>query len=320
MEYATLFQTTLNNLGFDLTASWNAFGPEYNVQTGWPVRLPDFKIHSRSLLLLHFQDFVTIQDGRVLELEQIEKHYGHRCSQILVTHMHPGLEQVYTGPINLIEFSSHNWREVNQLNNNIDRWMPALEKTSQYTWQCLNGVTRDHRRRVAEILKQWPNGALSLATDIPLKQWDYSTYRGTENIDNFVRLGSIYGSCPVNIVTETVYETYPGLLSEKILYCFAAQQIPVVIGSAGLVESCRQHGFDMFDDLVDTSYDRLPNDIRLDQALELNKDLILGKVNLDPYQGRLIQQREFLLSQYQTVMANNFRTKCAELATKLLVL
>jgi hypothetical protein len=116
-----------------------------------------------------------------------------------------------------------------------------------------------------------------------LDEWAYNTYRGTENDENFVRLGKIYGSCAVNIVTETLYDHAPGLFCEKTLFAMLAEQIPIVIGSQGLVASLRDRGFDMFDDLVDTSYDCLPNETRLTAALESNQDLIVGKIDLAPY-------------------------------------
>jgi len=96
----------------------------------------------------------------------------------------------------------------------------------------------------------------------------------------------------------------------------AAEQIPIVIGTQGLVSSLRRHGFDMFDDVVDTSYDMLPNSTRLEQALLLNQDLILGKIDLAPYRDRLHAQREFLLDDYTTMMELRFVRDCEQLAKK----
>ena len=93
-----------------------------------------------------------------------------------------------------------------------------------------------------------------------------------------------------------------------------AEQIPVVIGSQGLVSSIRNRGFDMFDDLVDTSYDCLPNETRLTTALESNRDLIVGNVDLAPYCERLRAQREFLLDDYTTMMELRFIRDCQKLS------
>jgi predicted metal-dependent HD superfamily phosphohydrolase len=66
----------------------------------------------------------------------------------------------------------------------------------------------------------------------------------------------------------------------------------------------------MFDDIVDNSYDQLSNDIRAEQALERNQDLIMGRVDLHPYQQRLQQQRIFLLEKFPVIMQEKFINQC----------
>jgi hypothetical protein len=63
----------------------------------------------------------------------------------------------------------------------------------------------------------------------------------------------------------------------------------------------------MFTDLVDVSYDHMPNDQRAEQALLLNQDLIQGRIDLAPYRERLRAQREFLLDDYSTMMEMRFQ-------------
>ena len=117
----------------------------------------------------------------------------------------------------------------------------------------------------------------------------------------------------MNIVTETEYNTTPGIISEKTLLALAAEQIPIVIGHQGIVQHCTELGFDMFTDLVDTSYDTMPNDVRAEQAILLNKDLIQGRIDLAPYQERLRAQREFLLDDYSTMMEMRFQRDISSL-------
>ena len=77
-------------------------------------------------------------------------------------------------------------------------------------------------------------------------------------------------------------------------------------------------GFDMFDDLVDTSYDWMPNDVRVEQAIELNAELIRGHCDLAPYQTRLQQQRQFVLEKYTELMAAKFQKQAELCAAKVL--
>lgn len=310
MDYSILFSQTLTDLGFDLHAVYNCFDPVYDPESGWPLKMPDIEFRPRTLLLLHFQDFFTNRHNRVIELDRVAQHYGDRANQVLVTYWNHGLQ--YNGPINLIEFSNHNYDTVNALAQRWSEWHHILTQPRQ-GWQCLNGRMCQHRRRVVDVLQHWPNGVLSYGNEIALPEWAYSTYRGTENDDNFIRLSKVYGSCAVNIVTETEYDTTPGIVTEKTLMAIAAEQIPVVIGHQGIVQHCRELGFDMFDDVVDTSYDQLPNDQRAEQALLRNRDLIMGNINLEPYKERLEHNRLFLLDDFPTVMELRFKRDCERL-------
>jgi hypothetical protein len=69
----------------------------------------------------------------------------------------------------------------------------------------------------------------------------------------------------VHVVLETGFEHSTDLpmdrpwsvpmLTEKTVKAFALGQIPFILGPLGQVEKTRQQGFDLFDDLVDHSYD-----------------------------------------------------------------
>jgi hypothetical protein len=271
--------------------------------TGWSLRLPDF---DTDVLLLHFQDLVNIQDGRVLELEQIEQRYGSRADRVVVTYWNHELDQIYSGPVRLVEFSNHNYDLVNQLYQRWSEWCHIVDQPRTQAWQCLNGRMCDHRSRVVHTLKDWPGGTLSYHDRIRLPNYDYAQYT-YNNVDNFINLAYVYGTCAVNIVTETEYATAPGIISEKTFLAMAAEQIPILIGHAGIVKHCEELGFDMFTDLVDTSYDTMPNEVRAEQAVLLNQHLIQGRIDLSPYQERLRAQREFLLDDYATMMEIRFQ-------------
>lgn len=319
MDYSILFCQTLTGLGFDLHSQYTCFDTGYHPDTGWPLKLPDIEFGANTLLLLHFQDFVTSTDQGIVELQKVEQHYGSRANQVLVTYWSHGLDQYYQGPLNLIEFSSHNLQTVTQIGAMATQWLPTIDqKTKQ--WQCLNGRMCQHRRRAVDILSSWPNGVLSYGTEIALPQWAYDSYRGVENEENFMRLLPVYSQCQVNIVTETQYDQAPGIVTEKTIMAMLAGQIPIVIGHPGIVQDCRELGFDMFDDVVDTSYDNLPNDCRVEQAILRNSDLIQGRKDLTPYQSRLQRQRTWLIEQWPQIMAQRFQSDCAKLASHWSVL
>jgi hypothetical protein len=168
------------------------------------------------------------------------------------------------------------------------------------------------------MLKSFDNGWLRLGTDISLPEHAYDRYPGCENDDNFMALAYIYGSTAVNIVTETQFFEPTGIVTEKTLHAVMAEQVPIIIGHKGIVEHCRQIGLDMFDDLVDTSYDAVDGVARISAAIELNRDLIAGRIDLAPYKQRLQRNREYVLWELVDKMQADFIADARRLAKKTL--
>jgi len=314
MDYSILFRQTFEELGFDVVLVPNTFDPPYNSVEGWPIKLPLVEFKSNTLLVMHFQDFVTFSNGRIVELDRVADYYGKYANQVVVTHWNHNLKNSYDGPVNLTEFSNHNYALMNLLRNEQQHWQHIITRPKTMAWQSLNGRMCPHRRRVADVLQSWPNGMLSYGSEIPLPEWSYITYRGTDNHDNFYRLANVYGVCAVNIVTETEYDIPLGIITEKTLLAMVAEQVPILIGYAGIVAHLRELGFDTFDDVVDNSFDNLPNNQRAEQALLRNQDLILGKINLTHLKTRLTAQRNFVLNTLPEWYASNFRKQAQLIA------
>lgn len=318
MTYDEMLYRTLTDLGFDLVPVYNCFQPPYDQHTGWPLKLPDVEFTNRTLVLLNFQDFVTPGDS-IRELELVEQHYRDRSGQVLVTYMSHGLEKHYQGAINLIEFSNHSLTTVTTLAQRRSEWMPAFSQSRDIAWQCLNGRMCQHRRRVVDVLLTCKSpGVLSWGNEIALRDWPYSTYRGTENDDNFLRLVDLYSRARVNIVTETQYDARPGVISEKTLHAMIAGQMPLIIGHPGAVQDTQDLGFDVFPDVVDTSYDWMPNDSRVEAALARNRHLLLGDLDWTALAARLQANREHALDRLPERMLHDFRRAAQNLAAQLL--
>jgi hypothetical protein len=319
MNFGTFFNQTLGPLGFDVLPNrYHAYNGAYNQQQGWPLQLIMPEFAQNTLAVAHLPDFVTIRNNQVLELEKIEQFYKQHCHQVLVTHWTNDLDKIYQGPLNLIKFSNHSYDISNALASSYDLWKHIHSAPKTQAWQCLNGRICTHRQNVAYKMQELNNGWLSLGTEIPLPQHDYSCLFGCENLPNFLSLLYVYGSAPVNIVTETEYDPPVGIITEKTQMAIAAQQIPVVIGYRGIVEHCRRMGFDMFDDVVNNSYDNLPNETRWQAALELNWHLFQQPIDLAPYRRRLEQNMIRLLWQLPSSMETAFVAQARALADQLL--
>jgi hypothetical protein len=323
MNFAHFINQTLGPMGFDLVTRYQVTCGDYHPDTGWSLNLPVTEFTPKTLVILHFTDFITFRDGRWIELEAIERFYGEHCGQVLVTYWTADLDKFYSGPLNLIKFSNHNYDICNEFAAKFSEWRHILTQSRTHAWQCLNGRICGNRSQVAYMLKNWGdnNSWLSLGTEIPLPEHDYSNYFGCENYPNFLNLSYVYSSAAVNVVTETEYFAVTGIVTEKTLMAFAAEQIPIVIGHPGIVEHCRRMGFDMFDDLVDTSYDNISNDLgleRAEQALIRNRDLIQGRIDLTPYRARLERNREHMLWGLPDRMERDFVVRAQALADQLL--
>ncbi len=117
--------------------------------------------------MVHFPDFATIKDNQVLELAKIEQFYGANCRQVLVTYWTSDMHKYYNGPLNLIKFSNHNYDLCKELAANFDQWKHILNQPRTHAWQCLNGRLCVNRVAVAELLKTFDRGWLSLGKTMP---------------------------------------------------------------------------------------------------------------------------------------------------------
>jgi len=101
---------------------------------------------------------------------------------------------------------------------------------------------------------------------------DYVKYNSTyiNNYENFKKLYKLYTNSFVEIISETSYTSY-GIMAEKYLHSVYACNFPILIASYGSVKYLRELGFDMFDDIVNHSYDNIESPcLRMETAIQQN--------------------------------------------------
>ena len=110
---------------------------------------------------------------------------------------------------------------------------------------------------------------------------DSDTYNvpANHNALNFdLNLKQLYNHCAVEIITETTFFNHGQFVSEKYLNSVYGCNFPILIGNAGTVAYLRDNGFDMFDDVVDHSYDLEPDPIlRIYSAMQKNLHLLANR-------------------------------------------
>jgi hypothetical protein len=106
----------------------------------------------------------------------------------------------------------------------------------------------------------------------------------------------IYNNTLINLVTETYYfnnlnKFSEMFISEKSWKSFTAKQIPIIIGPRGIISRIRDFGFDMFDDIVDHSYDNEPDSTRLFSAIN-SLNTIIKNCNITELSNLTRDRRE----------------------------
>jgi hypothetical protein len=284
---------------FDLSRDWRELGADpvcqyccLQIPEGddgvWDIKFPDVEWNDRTVVIMHCQDFVNVDEHGCRELEIIEQHYGSRANRVVAVTWNIDLDAVYSGPVNLLYFPYHTYEILVNLASTVDQWLPNLQHARTLKFQCLNGVAKKHRIKTVAALQGYTNAIITLDPDLVLKEFTYREHLSVSNEENFVRLSkTVYGQCDVNIVTESLYKHYPGIITEKTVFAWLAFQVPIIVGYPGIVSHARNLGFDMFDDVVDHSYDSLPNHEREQAAIELNHDILVNGIDRNRLQSRL---------------------------------
>ena len=230
----------------------------------WNLNLPD--ISNVKGIVLHTQDNLNVTNhGIFTELLKIEEFYDNKnIDNIVIIHWNHGLSELYEGSLKLIEFPTHSFDFVQLFKQRFVEWKDVQHKTFENNFMCLNGYSRSHRKLIYSYLKDIKIKSFLSISDNQKhieSHLRYSKYN-FDNVQNFINLLPVYKSTAVNIVTETMYYENCGIITEKTLQAFGAMQLPIIIGHKGIVSDVRRYGFDTFDDIIDNSYDTLPNDIR----------------------------------------------------------
>ena len=146
-------------------------------------------------------------------------------------------------------------------------------------------------------------------------------------VDNYnQKLYPLYQTTFIDIISDTTFFEPSAFINDKYVNAILGANFPIFISSSGTVEQLRQLGFDVFDDVIDHSYDTISDHaVRLSQAIELNKHLLVN-VELTSqlwhtHANRFKQNQHYFFNEFKQVieriMTNEFESGVVELANRI---
>jgi hypothetical protein len=265
-------------------------------------------------IVLHTQDNLNVAPNDIVpEIVLIEDFYvNSNINNIILVHWNHGLKGIYDGELKLIEFPTHSFDFVQNFSNRFGEWKHVNLKTNTINFMCINGRPRKHRIMVYKYLKSLGiKSFVSMSGDNDTSYGEYNF----DNVSNYINIVELYQSAPVNVVTETLYYESKGILTEKLLQAFAGLQLPLLVAYKGAVSDARRYGFDMFDDIVDNSFDSCDNDIRWKKAIDDNLHILNNEFSYRDLLPRLKRNQEYLLNEYPRFLIDTFNNQVESIQT-----
>lgn len=113
-------------------------------------------------------------------------------------------------------------------------------------------------------------------SDLMIDPVDIYDGNDNDNVGNFSRsLVKKYRDSFVEVVAESSFTTPSFNITEKTLNSIYGCNFPIILCSSGTVAHLRELGFDMFDDVIDHSYDQIDNPLdRLLSAIDSNIEIL----------------------------------------------
>lgn len=133
---------------------------------------------------------------------------------------------------------------------------------------------------------------------IDYNSWQSMDSKGLDLITSMSLLDiSVYKKSLFHIVAETYI--HQSILSEKTFKVFASGQIPIMCGAKHAIKHLRELGFDMFDDIIDHSYDNIDNWQQRIESMHTSLDKLImidHKLLLEQTSDRRIKNQQHLKS------------------------
>ena len=139
--------------------------------------------------------------------------------------------------------------------------IPAWNHNPSKHFLCMNNIHKSHRQQVIERLHHdncISKTLWSYRNTCDSQVFTSPTYidQATGKFDQTANLNDLYNDCFYTIVTETDYtDKNIEHITEKTLMAILHGTVPIIVGVPGAIKLCKDLGFDMYDGIIDNSYD-----------------------------------------------------------------
>ena len=150
----------------------------------------------------------------------------------------------------------------------------SYEDPSEFTHYMLGTALKKQLKKGFQRLK---NKEFDIVDIDPYNEEDQN-----DDLSNYQHIYKAYETSRLEIVTSSLYSEPTPQVSEKEIQSIYGCNFLLIIGNPNLVNLLRKWGFDVFDDVVDHSYDRIISPYwRMFKAIDDNIKLLDGTVDLD---------------------------------------
>jgi hypothetical protein len=148
--------------------------------------------------------------------------------------------------------------------------------TSTFPWHIFNWrIDSPRQDQIRDQILNGYDGVVKIMQDPAADNFQVLGPTGIDPVTNFKTLRLRYHNSFVEIVNETMYDTTEFMLTEKTIQSVYGYNFPIILSGVGIVQHLRDLGLDMFDDIIDHSYDRIENLLdRIVTAIDSNRQLL----------------------------------------------
>ena len=184
----------------------------------------------------------------------------------------------------------------------------------------VNASSDFYKQIISDTQVNIPEKSYTLGHEVFLNQGlQYGQIKNGENYTRLLKDAVFEPSC-VSLITEPCFYERETLKTEKTIMAIYGGTLPIWVGGWAIPESMRRLGFDVFDDIIDHSYERMSDpwdrayyavekNLHLLRDIELTKQFIANNQHRLQHNLDLVRRNVFMEDLVEKVNRYDFATQ-----------